>query len=166
MANTLRVGDTVNQAKNTTGAFKINGVVKYVACWGATKAGGKLCDKKTCSHSHKDYVWVEWPDGTTFSYDHNELVLAKSNTGTQPYPSVVTSKQSSVTREVAIPKDSPAPISDKDMAALEGFVKKVAKKITSNPFEQQTLSDNEVDFDRYNGLIRTRPYQYRKGQGG
>src|SRR5580698_9891223 len=73
-------GDIVNTSlalHAAGGSPKIGGVVKYVACHAATTGGGKTCDKKTCAHPAKDYVFVIWPpDKTIFSYHNTFLELS------------------------------------------------------------------------------------------
>jgi len=75
MSNPFRIGDAVSKRLGTT---KLDGVVKYTTCYGATHSGGKTCSHRNCPHSNiKDYVWVEWLDGTLYSYKHNELLTAE-----------------------------------------------------------------------------------------
>jgi hypothetical protein len=51
-----------------------NGIITYIACYAATSAGGKTCDKKSCQHT-STHAWVKWEDGKTFSYSLLELEL-------------------------------------------------------------------------------------------
>src|SRR5260221_10442043 len=72
--NDMILGDRV---KTIAGAAtpRTNGIVKNKACYGATTKGGKTCSKKNCLHANQDYLWVEWPDGSLFSYHETELVI-------------------------------------------------------------------------------------------
>lgn len=69
--NPFKVGDLVSKRNGTD---RIDGVVKWVTCFGATASGSNVCSHKKCRHSPKDYVWVEWKDGKLYSYQSNELM--------------------------------------------------------------------------------------------
>jgi hypothetical protein len=77
--NPYKVSDRVKTSgKNLVGLatpiVRLNGKVRYIACQLATTSGGKTCDKDTCQHTIKDYVWVLWPGKTaTMSYHYSEL---------------------------------------------------------------------------------------------
>jgi hypothetical protein len=73
----FKIGDRVRIAAITpnTPIMRTGGIVKYITCKFATSSGGKTCDKKTCSHPVREYIWVVWPvSSTSFSYYHMELV--------------------------------------------------------------------------------------------
>jgi len=68
--NLLQVGQTVEQ--NLVFPERTRGKVLYIACRLALPKT-KQCDKKTCEHKNKNYVWVMWPDHSTFAYHFNQL---------------------------------------------------------------------------------------------
>lgn len=107
---------------------KNKGVVKYVACYLATTAGGKTCDKKTCQHTIKDYVWVEWPDGKLCSYHHQELE-----------------------------RDGVAPVAMPDAAAFKAKAAEVSDKIKKAEQAGILGADNgkkgDIDWNAYNSRL-------------
>lgn len=162
MPNQFKRNDSVKQLKNVNGPCKTGGIVRYIACAAATSSGGRTCKKSTCAHySAQDYVWVEWQDGTTFSYHYSELAYDNAS------PAISTGSPAPM--QIHDEQTKPAPgVSEKELAALEAFTKKVVKKLSANdPSEQRVLQNDEVDFNRYNGFIKTPrgvPYSYRKGE--
>lgn len=74
--NTYKIGDAVK----TVSGSRTGGIVKYIACHYATQAGGRVCDKKVCSHNIKNHCWVKWADSTVCSYEYTELALDHSST--------------------------------------------------------------------------------------
>lgn len=62
----------IGQAVSTEA--RINGIVKFATCRGATGVGGHTCEKRTCKHAPKEWVWVKWPnEKNLFSYHITEL---------------------------------------------------------------------------------------------
>ena len=61
------------------------GTIKYIACKLATPSFGlvpdkegkmvRACDKRTCSHANKNFIWVEWSSKKTYVYRFDQLQL-------------------------------------------------------------------------------------------
>ena len=148
------------------------GVVKHVACYLATAAGGKTCDKKTCAHAIKDYVWVSFPTGT-FSYHHEELDYdGVKATTVMPDAKEFAAKAADAAATIRRAKE------DGTLGADNGRMTDVDWKIytTKLPGDTQTRtarrmtrtpevieSDDEINWAAYIGIDRTQePGSYRK----
>lgn len=74
--NIFKIGQLVEQDLINNPLTK--GKVAYIACRFALPKFRKeenACDKKTCQHKNKHYVWVMWPDRSTFAYHFGKLRL-------------------------------------------------------------------------------------------
>lgn len=69
---TFSIGEIV-RSHGSKRQDRVEGVVKHQTCYRATGTGGGTCDRKTCTHTPKDRVWVKWPDGSLCSYQTHEL---------------------------------------------------------------------------------------------
>jgi hypothetical protein len=154
--NPFEISDKVRTKDNA----RTGGVVKYIACFGATAAGGRKCDKRICVHMIRDYCWVKWGDGTVFSYEHNELGFEQPVIGAPVQ---------------VVENDQKAVIDGEALALIE---KQIAKKETLNysiyngftqvrygrdgqPYlvdvsgtiqaEAPEIKEEELDYDVYNG---------------
>ena len=123
----FNIGDIVDTA---TGS-RHSGRVRYLACGNATSAGGRTCDKKTCAHPVRDYVWILWP-GTknTASYHETELALVQA---------VQTRSAISNTES-----QSNKPILPDEKALIEERFDKIEKTEKS--------SEDGIDWNKYNGF--------------
>jgi hypothetical protein len=145
--NPFKTSDLVK----TTSGSRVAGKVKYIACKGATTAGGKTCDKKACNCFIKDYVWVEWTDSKVFSYEHTELAFDVINGGSPIVSNVLEEKKPDTTipdlttekfnydlyngiTEVRYTRDG------------KGYLVNVVQEIPKPAIEEK-----ELDFDVYNG---------------
>jgi hypothetical protein len=151
------IGDIVDTAA-TVATQRQGGRIRYCACFGATMAGGRVCDKKICVHSNaRDYVWVLWNGlKTTISYHETELVLVQgvksaisksdANTSIQPEEkAIIVEKFDEIEKTEKLPDDG----IDRDR--YNGFDKRWASK-KAYP-EKRQLRDDELDADfwrRYN----------------
>lgn len=144
MANAFKVGDKV-KTRPSVGIIRLNGTVKYVACGLATKSGGQKCDKKTCTHLTKSYIWVEWPSsiGKLVSYNYTDLDYDASQ---PPAPPPVLPDAKTMEANAASTGDS-----DKD--AYLSKTKDAINKIVGTSKQQQT--QNEF-FRQYNGFTTVR----------
>lgn len=143
MANPFKVGDRVKTATNT----KLNGKVTYIACGLATVKGGKLCDKRTCKHTIKDNVWVDWPDGSKFSYHHTELTHDAAQVPAPPptLPSAEMMKETSG-------DDKKDAYLDKAKKAIKDVISPAAKPAQQDFFRSYNGYD-KIKYDRFG-----RPY--------
>ena len=121
-SNPFKVGDIVK----TVNGDKVNGTIKYVACYAATGSGGKACNKKTCNHYVKNFVWVEWADKKLCSYDHVELVFDG--------------------------KIEPETINNIGLTEQE----KSKFKETAKVLEEETKKSTQFNWLEYNGIVQTR----------
>jgi hypothetical protein len=150
--NPFKVDDVVR----TTNGDKSGGIVKYIACNMATVAGGKSCDKKTCNHYVKDFVWVKWTDGKVFSYEHQELAIDKI---VPTETKIITETPTNKAQELAIPDIMESKI-DFDLYngitevryTRDGRGYTISKPIVV----PDPIAEQELDFDAYNskGLVR------------
>jgi hypothetical protein len=72
MGTSFSIGEIVRSfgSKNQN---RREGVVRFHTCHRATGSGGGTCDRKNCTHTPKDRIWVKWPDGSLCSYQTHEL---------------------------------------------------------------------------------------------
>lgn len=173
MPNSFKVGDTVKTVPGV--ALRFNGKVLYLACRAATVSGGKACDRKTCTHAVKDYVWVLWPGlKSSYSYVYTDLTLDAAAPGPSG-PTCATGP----TGPQAGPSETEAPkkaYMDSAKKAIEKLTTKAAPELndwwnTYNGFSkvkhdrygrsfiQHTpenpppqLTTKEIDWDVYNGF--------------
>jgi hypothetical protein len=142
-----------NIVDKTDGSRK-GGIVLHVACFLATASGNKLCDKKTCNHSPKEFIWVKWDSGT-FSHHQSELVLSSDQNQNKI--------QSEKKEEQEKLKEAVKTIENKifDWRLYNGFSKvKFDKKgnayikeiIDSNENSPKELKNEEIDWDAYMGF--------------
>jgi hypothetical protein len=142
MANTFVVGDKVRTTIGSKVSMqRLNGKVKYIACQLATQAGGRACDRKTCTHAIKDYIWVIWPmQTTTVSYHHSELEYEAGYKARAP-------------TTLPAAKDMPKPAiteKDKDMDAFKKKVSTIMEPSKAGAF----------DWDKYHGYVGSK---FRRG---
>lgn len=74
--NKLKAKDFV--AEDLFNEPRTKGAVVYIACRFALpkyRKGENACDRKTCQHKSKHYVWVLWPDRSMISYHFTKLRL-------------------------------------------------------------------------------------------
>jgi hypothetical protein len=149
---------------------KTGGVVKYVACFAATTVGGKMCDKKTCVHKIRDYVWVRWGDNSVYSYDHNELGFEHPVVGA---PIVAANPEGAIDNEALalIEKQIARQENKLDYSLYNGLTQirhgrdgtKYLVDMTGSSFaEAPEIKENELDYDVYNGKT---PGNVRKSNG-
>lgn len=76
----FKLNDIVKTAFGVCPVQKTGGVVLYLACFLATTVGGKICSKKTCTHT-STHVWVKWQDDKIYTYTLKEIEIddTKSN---------------------------------------------------------------------------------------
>jgi len=148
--NPFKVNDRVATLPTAT-TQRNQGRVKYVACYDATAKGGATCNKKTCLCADKDFVWVEWATGQTFSYQYVELMLdPTANAGVSNAAQAAPASPDS---------DLPAPVKSKDAIADE-FQKSVRDLVGA----RKTTTEKPFDFDLYNGIKRLPNGGYRSRQ--
>jgi hypothetical protein len=142
---------------------KCGGKVKYIACVLATTKGGKTCDKKTCAHTIKDHIWVEWPDGKTCSYHHQELELdGIKNTPVIPDAASFKAKAAEVSEKIKKAEESgllgadngkKADIDwDKYNTRLPGDTRSRVQRTLIEPDNIENA--DEIDWDVYAGFKR------------
>lgn len=76
--NTFQVGQIVDVDRLLNPPEKSRGKIQYIACRLALPKYRKeenACDRKTCKHTNKPYVWVVWPDRTMLTYHFGKLKL-------------------------------------------------------------------------------------------
>lgn len=162
----FNIGDVVNTAP-TMATQRQNGKVKYIACPDALKSNGAVCDKKSCQHAVKEYIWVLWPGAkATMSYHENELVLVKSAS-----PVDSEDKKEDIEAHIAIEEkqalkdkfadietgrsscDDTRPAQPKDWDVYNGFDKRWASK--KDYPDRPQLKDEELTpewWRKYHGL--------------
>jgi hypothetical protein len=148
--NTFKIGNFVRTLDNK----KNRGMVKYIACSGATQAGGRVCDKKACLHPDKEFVWVSWPDRSICSYKYDELEMMPLD----QKASEIDNMQNAI---VSLYKDKSIKANEPsfDFARYNGFVRDVkdrnGRKYTVEEFEPtiDPIPDNEINWDAYHGLV-------------
>jgi|ERR1700722_607446 len=141
---------------------KTDGKVKYVACYLATIGGGQKCDKKTCTHTIKDHVWVEF-DGKVYSYHHQEV--EKIGAATQAIPDAAAFKAKAIEVADKIKKAEQAGTLGADNgkrcdidwdnynSRLPGDSR--PRRTQRSLFEPDHIeSDDQIDWDCYNGFKR------------
>jgi hypothetical protein len=151
----FNIGDIVDTVP-TVANQRQGGRVRYMACYNATMAGGRTCDKKTCQHSPRDYIWVLWNgQKTTVSYHESELVPQAS-----PSIEKISEQTDGIAPEAkAIIKDKFADIenssgkkeADIDWDKYHGFDKRWASK--KDYPERKPLDESELTpefWQRYN----------------
>jgi hypothetical protein len=183
MANTFKIGDKVRTkpcaAPPSMGGTvtRLNGRVKYIACGLATPKGGKTCDKKTCTHMVKDFVWVTWPivraGTTTFSYHYNDLEYdaaqpvippvaavttvadAQEKTTSDPAKEAYLEKAKAAIKDVIKPKLAPM---QQDFWSLYNGFDQIKYDRNGKAFIREmeartgpVIKDDEIDFDVYSG---------------
>ena len=147
-----------NDIVKTTSGNKVGGKVKYIACKGATIAGGKTCSKKSCNCFIKDYVWVEWMDGKVYSYEHTELAFNDKEQ--------VVAKQIITIEDKKVIPAIPDLTEKFDFDMYNGITEirytRDGKGYLVNKGLQETsktlVEEKDLDFDAYNrkGLVRKR----------
>ena len=163
MPNTLKVGDKVRSSPKLA-IVRTNGTVKYVACVLATAAGGKTCDKKTCNHTAKDYVWVEWVPKSIFSYHYTELMFDAAPTSPNETSKPTCDETKKDEEYIDKAKAEIKAITKSGKAQLDWFrayngFTKFKYDRQGRPYIQETelpsappIKNEELDFDVYSGI--------------
>ena|SRR5271165_385890 len=145
-----------NDVVRTTSGSKIGGKVRYVACKGATAAGNKTCNKKTCNCYIKDYVWVEWADGKTFSYEHTELAIVEEQSKEVVGEEIVAVEQS----KTSVPAIPDLTIKKFDFDMYNGITEVrytrdgrgyLVNKMLQQDVSKTLVEEKDLDFEAYNG---------------
>lgn len=137
----------------TVNGNRTGGVVKYIACKAATLAGGRTCDKKTCNHYVKDFVWVKWTDNSICSYEHSELAFEKA---IAPDPIKIIEKES--TDKIDTIPSLPKPEDRIDFNLYNGITairytrdgKEVIVDVSGQGLAIPPIEEKDLDFEAYN----------------
>ena len=146
--NPFKPGDLVC----TIDKKRINGKVKYLACGGATQAGGRICDRKSCPHNDKDFVWVAWEDKTVCSYLWDELDF-----WTGGISDLATEAPPPVPNQEKIELPEPSKENKEWRRSYDGFTRVVkdrsGKKYTVGEPEPEKdpIPDDQIDWEVYAG---------------
>lgn len=137
MPNQFVAGDIVKTIP-AMATQKAGGVVAYIACGDArlSSLAAIPCDKKTCTHGVKDYVWVRWQGSVGLSvFNYQELELDASPQLSMPdtIPGIPVVEPV----KVSIPEE----VKDKINDAVKHFGKK-------------PIDAKDLDWDTYNGFKR------------
>ena len=73
--NLLKISQIVELIDEISGTYRA-GVIQAMACRKALPSV-KECDRKTCEHKDKNFVWVLWPNGKTIAYYYGKLAVMK-----------------------------------------------------------------------------------------
>lgn len=152
--NSFKVNDIVK----TTSGSRVAGKVRYIACYGATTAGGKTCNKKTCSCVGRDYVWVEWTDNKIYSYEYTELAY-------DLLEQIVAKEIAIVEKKSSVPTIPDLTIEKFDFDMYNGITEVrytrdgrgyLVSKGGSQEVSKTLVEEKDLDFDTYNnkGLVK------------
>lgn len=153
-----------NDEVKTNKGDRQGGIVVHTACWGATISGGKTCDKKTCLHFVKDFVWVKWADGKVCSYNHGELAFDKIVAADPVKDIALTDKEKAKFKEATKVIEEETAKTAFNWLEYNGIVQTRYTR-DGRPYlvdvagggalpDVPAIQENELDWDAYNGKKR------------